>query len=136
MKVSDIEFYLQGDNSNNVQLKELSDKNGIKELKFGLCFTTKIEIEPLTLTFYLPALNVLTCYSQMGGQRRPDRRFQAEWNPAVVSSRLSGGCPSTSLIDYEENNIYTVSVSDVINPIQIKAGVVEENATIKFDIVF
>ena len=136
MKVSDIEFYLQGDNSQNIQLEELSDENGIKELKFILNFNAKMDVKPLTLTFYLPALNVLTCYSQMGGQRRADRRFQAEWNPAIVSSRLSGGCPSTSLIDYEENNLYTISVSDVINPIQIKVGVVEEDATIKVDIVF
>lgn len=40
-----------------------------------------------------------------------------------------------TLIDYEENNAYTISVSKIKDPVEIKVGVVEEDANCKIDVV-
>lgn len=135
MKIYGKDFFVKGfETRGDFSLNEISNNGGVKEIGFSCQYNEAIKANPIQITFYLPALNILTAYAQTVGQARLSRSFKPEWNPFVVSSRLSSGSPTVSLIDYEEKNVYTISVSDVINPIEIKVGLVEEDASCRVDI--
>lgn len=136
MKIGNMEFLIKDPNLNaRVQVEELSNIGGIKEFLFSFNYDEAIKVQPISITFYVPALNILTAYSQMMGVRKVAKAFYPEWEPYISSSRLSSGCPTLSLIDYEENNAYTISVSEIKDPVEIKVGVVEEDANCKIDVV-
>lgn len=137
MKIYGKDFFVKGfETRGEFSLNEISNKNLIEEIGFTCNYEELTKINPIQITFFLPALNILATYSQGSGQARISRSFRPEWSPFVVSSRLSSGSPTVSLIDYEERNVYTISVSDVINPIEIKVGLVEEDAMCRVDILF
>ena len=100
----------------------LGKKDGISTYEFNCDFEEEVEPKEISVRFYIPFCGAFSTWNYSCIQ---DRRLIGNWreNLQKVNSRLSFGLPVLSVISQNENNVFTVSVSDIKNSVQLKSGV-------------
>ena len=108
-------------------------KGDISEFLLELDFGGKIYPTEYKISWELDQIDTVGFWS-------PKHHFVSnitpDWGKRESISKLTNGMPVASLYGFDNSNSLTISLSDAKNAILIKAGVVEENGRVIYEIVF
>ena len=82
------------------------------------------EPPPLALKWSLPSHDVAGFWSVTAGMQKVVR---ASWYPSQVTSTAARSAPVFSLFGHDDGNRLTVAVSDALNAVELRAGLIEED---------
>ena len=119
-----------------IRLFEKENESGILKIGFSLAFDRPTSPAPITVSFCMPDIDILTTWHPLIGQNRLSRSVRPDWAPCRQESRLSGGVPMMAMLGHTEKNSVTFAVQDVKTPMTVSAGLVEETACVRFKVVF
>ncbi len=80
--------------------------------------------EPLKIQWRIPAINMKGVWSP---NSLHEKRIRADWENADLISCISINAPIKSFFGYKDENILTFSCSEIVQPLEISAGLREEN---------
>ena len=132
MNIAGIDFTIQNETKGLLSLQERTYANDILQLDLSLCFDTPTAPDEISVSFMLPYHGIASVLAgvQMSAAVEP----LPEWSPRRVDSRLSGNAPMLHCVGYDDQNRYTVALSDVQTPTRLEAGVVEETGMMRFTV--
>ncbi len=88
---------------------------------------------PVTIKWKVPAVGVKGVWTPGS---LLDKRIRADWELPPLSSRISVDAPVVCVFGHKDENILTVSASDVINTIHFEASIQEEDNHLYFTLTF
>lgn len=89
------------------------------------------EPPPTVLKWSLPSHDVAGFWSVTAGLQKVVR---ASWYPSSVKSTAARSAPVFSLFGHDDDNRLTVAVSDALNAVELRAGLMEEDGRIYSEI--
>lgn len=101
------------------------EENGITYVDVKVHYDKPTVPSRAYLKWQIPCAKV---YSTWGPNAGFTRSVLPEWAKNTTASRLAYGAPVQSLVSVDGKNTMTVAVSDARTPLQIRTGVIEENA--------
>ena len=123
------------ESANNLKLQKITQiKDGeIEEYKLELEFFECDDPKEFKITWQESQIDSLGFWSP---NNNFDHNLTPEWWKREVKSDVAHGMPLASIYSKSGENRLTISLSDPKNSIKIRAGVVEENGKIEYDIIF
>ena len=116
-----------------VALREEAREEGVTYLHVCVTAPEEETPAPVILHFSIPCVEM---YSQFFSHRWQVRSMRPHWDPSRSGARgrLAYEMPLLSLISAEDQNRFTVSVSDADSDTCINCGVCEETANVDFTV--
>lgn len=131
-----ISFNIVNKNENSICNVKLAEKVGdISQYEFSCTFPEKIHPKEITVSFCMPYGDAFSIWNYSCAQNRV---LLSDWreNLQKTKSRLAFGLPVHSVIAQNGDNVFTLSVSDIKNSLELSSGINEfyagHNCVIKF----
>lgn len=115
---------LLGEFGDEVQLKLISDKNGIRVYELAVAFEAAQTPKPITLKWKIPALNVKGIWKSGSLY---NKRIQYDWELDHIRARISVNAPVVNVFGHHDENIITFACEDAINMVEMNALLREED---------
>lgn len=112
------------DDSVNTSLIKSYDKRGVVIFDFEVNDYDKKFLEPITLSWKIPAINVKGIWKPTTDF---SKRIQADWELDHMESRISIDAPVINLFGHDDSNVLTFACSNVINKIEMNSRICEED---------
>ena len=103
----------------------------VSKYKLKIEYDGEVMPEEYTITWYEPLIDTLAFWSPM---HHFESYLRPDWSMNTANSKLTSGMPVCALVNKQGTNKLTIAFSDPKIPVSLKAGVVEENSTLKYEI--
>ena len=123
MKVDEINIQVV-DNTIKPSLTKVYDKEGIVIYDFEINNNKNGYIEPITLQWKIPAINVKGVWKPTTDFAK---RIQADWELDHMESRISIDSPVISLFGNNDENVLTFACANAIDKLEMNARIREED---------
>ena len=112
------------EDSAEISVNLLSEKNKIYEYEFTLKNIQATIPSTITLRWRLPSFNVKGVWTS---QSLYEKRQQYDWELEHLESRISVGAPVVSVFGHDDTNVITFACSDIVNKLEMNALLREED---------
>jgi len=99
-----------------------SPNNSTEIIRFDFSSNTPIQFPKISVDWKIPANNIQYLWSTGSKGLRPD------WGSKVLVSRATSQAPVVCLLSSNNQNRHTFAVSDALNEVVLRSGVIEETA--------
>ncbi len=128
-ELADLEFVVEGEpNSFSLSVDTRTIESGIEIAVLTLVSETPATLPPVTLRWSLPAHDMQGIWTTASWG---NKTIGPDWSMSGVSSMFARNAPVLSLFGSDDGNRVTIAVSDALNTVRLRAGIREEDATVR-----
>ena len=129
IRLADVDLTLEGDpGSFRVTVQTRADEPGREIAVLTLESEQSETPPPLLLTWSLPAHDMQGIWTTANWS---NKTIGPDWSMSGVSSMFARHAPVLALFGSDDGNRITIAVSDALNTVQLRAGIREEDGTVR-----
>lgn len=130
MQIGRYDFDIVSDYDVKLEATEL--KEDYLKLKITVHLPVKCVPAPVRIEWSIPCCNI---FSQWSPMFNTEHTLNPAWNPTAVRSRSAYSAPVQTHISMDGVNKCTVALNDAKTPCEIRSGIYEENASIRYKVI-